>query len=66
VAAVNENDRIVIFREDCPVPIPDIEELAARLHIHPSGFELRKVDRIPRLANGKTDYPSLLRNSSGQ
>ena len=66
VAAVNENDRIVIFCEEREGGTPDIEGLAARLHIHPSGFELRKVSQIPRLANGKTDYPSLLRNSSRQ
>jgi acyl-CoA synthetase (AMP-forming)/AMP-acid ligase II len=66
VAAVNENDRIVIFREDCPGSVPDIEELAARLHIHPSGFELRKVSQIPRLANGKTDYRLLLHSSFRQ
>lgn len=66
VAAVDENDRIVIFREECPGSTADIEELAARLHIHPSGFELRKVSQIPRLANGKTDYRSLLHNSLRQ
>jgi len=66
VAAVNENDRIVIFHEERQGDAPDIEGLSARLHVHPSGFELRKVSQIPRLANGKTDYPSLLRNSSGQ
>jgi long-chain acyl-CoA synthetase len=66
VAAVNENDRIVIFCEERRGDTPDIEGLSGRLHIHPSGFELRKVGQIPRLANGKTDYPSLLRSSSGQ
>jgi long-chain acyl-CoA synthetase len=66
VAAVNENDRIVIFCEERQGPTPDIEGLSARLHIHPSGFELRKVSQIPRLANGKADYHSLLHNSSRQ
>jgi len=66
VAAVNENDRIVIFCEERQGGTPDINGLSARLHIHPSGFELRKVNQIPRLANGKTDYPSLPHNSPRQ
>ena len=65
VAAVSHNDRILIFcessRGESPNGgVPNIEQLAARLRMHPSGFEVRMVPAIPRLANGKTDYRSLV------
>lgn len=65
VAAVGDNERILIFCESSPGTSPNgaapsIEELSARLRIHPSGFEVRMVPAIPRLANGKTDYRSLV------
>jgi acyl-coenzyme A synthetase/AMP-(fatty) acid ligase len=70
VAAVSQNDRILIFCEhNLAAPnggVPNIEELAARLRIHPSGFEVRMVPAIPRLANGKTDYRSLVADFAKQ
>jgi hypothetical protein len=36
-----------------------VRSLSARLRIHPSGFVVRGIETIPRLANGKIDYRSL-------
>jgi acyl-CoA synthetase (AMP-forming)/AMP-acid ligase II len=64
VAAVSDNDRILIFCEQragaANGDAPNVEALAARLRMHPSGFEVRMVASIPRLANGKTDYRALV------
>lgn len=60
VAAVNLQDRIIIYAESSGgITAGSVEQLAARLRLHPSGFELRCVNAIPRLANGKVDYRSL-------
>jgi len=60
VAAVNHQDRLVIYAEHPGVLFADaVKQLAARLQLHPSGFEIREIDSIPRLANGKVDYRSL-------
>ena len=60
VAAVNERDRIVVYTEQNTAVFDEpVRQLSARLRIHLSGFEVRAVERIPRLANGKTDYRSL-------
>jgi len=62
VAAVNQGERLVIYAER-----PDagfsaaVNELARRLNLHRSGFEIRAIDAIPRLANSKVDYQSLKR-----
>ena len=62
VAAVNQEDRLVIYAEHPGVTFADaVNQLAARLKLHPSGFEIREIESIPRLANGKVDYPSLVR-----
>jgi hypothetical protein len=37
-----------------------VDRLAGRLKVHRSGFEIREIDAIPRLANGKVDYRSLM------
>jgi len=60
VAAVNEQERVVIYTER-PGPGFDeaVQQLAARLRLHGSAFESRPIDSIPRLANGKIDYRSL-------
>jgi hypothetical protein len=57
---VNHQDRLVIYAEHPGVLFADaVKQLAARLQLHPSGFEIREIDSIPRLANGKVDYRSL-------
>lgn len=63
VAAVEGKDRIVIF---CEIGEPNLLEeaktrLAARLGISHHGFDFRSVARLPTLANGKIDYPTLAR-----
>lgn len=61
VAAVPEGDRVAVFAESAGA-----EEckraaklLAERLHLHVSGFDVRPVDALPLLANGKVDYRGL-------
>jgi acyl-CoA synthetase (AMP-forming)/AMP-acid ligase II len=64
VAAVNQQDRLVIYAEHPGAMFADaVNQLAARLKLHPSGFEIREIDVIPRLANGKVDYRSLARTA---
>jgi long-chain acyl-CoA synthetase len=60
LAAVNERDRIIIYCERSPAELSrPLRALSEKLRIHPSGFECRHLERIPRLANGKVDYLSL-------
>ena len=60
VAAVNEQDRIILYSEQNSAAFAEaIQRLSGRLRIHPSGFEVRTMQSIPRLANGKIDYRSL-------
>jgi len=62
VAAVNERDRILIYTEQNSAALAEpVQQLSARLRIHPSGFEVRTIESLPRLANGKIDYQSLAR-----
>ena len=61
VAAVNEQDRIVVYTEQNSAAFAEaVQGLSGRLRIHPSGFEVRTTQTIPRLANGKIDYRSLV------
>jgi acyl-CoA synthetase (AMP-forming)/AMP-acid ligase II len=61
VAAINEQDRVLIFTERRDAAFDEaVAELSTRLRIHPSAFEVRHVPAIPILANGKTDYRSLV------
>jgi long-chain acyl-CoA synthetase len=58
--AENEAERIVIYTEGSSAALEEpLQQLAVRLRIHHTGFEIRSVGRIPRLANGKVDYRSL-------
>ena len=57
-AAVGGNDTIWVF---CAFGTPDeVEQLgrsvAARLRIHRTGLQFRRVDAIPATGSGKTDY----------
>jgi acyl-CoA synthetase (AMP-forming)/AMP-acid ligase II len=66
VAAATEGDRILIFHEGVSHESASsafghrVAETAARLRLHPSGFEVHAVERIPRFPNGKTDYRTLV------
>ena len=60
VAAVNGGDRLVIYAERPDAAFEGaVDRLASRLNLHRAGFEVRAIDAIPRLANGKIDYQSL-------
>ncbi len=60
VAAVNQRERLVIYAERPGAGFAHaVDQLAAKLKLHPSGFEVREIESIPRLANGKVDYRSL-------
>jgi long-chain acyl-CoA synthetase len=60
VAAVSEGERLVIYAERPGEAFAAaVDELARRLNLHRSGFEIREIDAIPRLANSKVDYQSL-------
>jgi hypothetical protein len=34
-------------------------QLGETMHLHPSGFDVRTVDTLPLLGNGKIDYRML-------
>lgn len=61
VAAVPAGDKVVLFAEGAARDIcKDISlALADRLHLHSSGFDVRAIDTVPRMASGKVDYQSL-------
>jgi acyl-coenzyme A synthetase/AMP-(fatty) acid ligase len=58
VAAVGVGDRVRIWCEGVPPERqPQLVDLVAgELNVHRSGIEVRVVERLPRLANGKPDY----------
>jgi len=41
-----------------------VDRLAERLRLHPTGFDVRPVERLPLLPSGKIDYRSLERGSA--
>jgi acyl-CoA synthetase (AMP-forming)/AMP-acid ligase II len=61
VAAVAAGDRIVVWcaGADDGARREVASLLARRLRLHPSGFDVRHVDRLPTLSSGKVDYQSL-------
>jgi len=62
VAAVNHGDRLLLYAEQPGAAFSDaVDRLAGRLNLHRAGFEIRAIDALPRLANGKIDYQSLTR-----
>lgn len=64
VAAIDEPDRLVIYTEVSSGALADaVTQLAARLKLHPSCFEIRAIESIPRLPNGKVNYASLIRSA---
>jgi acyl-coenzyme A synthetase/AMP-(fatty) acid ligase len=58
-AAVSGNDRVVVFGEGVDDPKAVAKLIAERLRVHPSGVEVREIDHLPLLPNGKIDYRSL-------
>ncbi|GAA3227409.1 AMP-binding protein [Actinocorallia longicatena] len=61
VAAVSHGDRVVIWAEraDEAALARAAGELADRLRLHHSGFDVRSLDALPLLGNGKIDYRAL-------
>ncbi len=61
VAAVSGEDKIVVWAEgvDEPARRGIATELAERLNLHWSGFDVRSIDSLPLLASGKVDYRAL-------
>jgi acyl-CoA synthetase (AMP-forming)/AMP-acid ligase II len=60
-AVLDGGDRLLLF---CAFGDPEAlaalqRELAARLRVHRSGLELRRIDELPLLASGKVDYQRL-------
>ncbi|MDG6107410.1 AMP-binding protein [Dactylosporangium aurantiacum] len=61
VAAVAGDDKVIVFVEGATAEdlAPRVNELADRLKLHWSGFEMRGVPALPLLSNGKVDYRAL-------
>ncbi|HVW45091.1 MAG TPA: AMP-binding protein [Amycolatopsis sp.] len=64
VAAIAGDDKVVLFVEvtagiDDEVCRQASRALGERLHLHPSGFDVRPIDAVPLLASGKIDYQAL-------
>ncbi|MFG1845163.1 AMP-binding protein [Micromonospora carbonacea] len=61
VVAVSGPDRVVVFVEGGTDDGTRVlaGRLAERLRLHRSGFDVRAVERLPQLPNGKIDYRSL-------
>jgi acyl-coenzyme A synthetase/AMP-(fatty) acid ligase len=61
VAAVSGPDRVVIFVEGITDEAASAlaGRLSERLKLHRSGFDVRSIERLPQLSNGKIDYRSL-------
>ena len=61
VAAVDAGDRLRVWAEGADGATREAigKELAERLKLHPSGFDVRAIDALPLLGNGKVDYKAL-------
>jgi acyl-CoA synthetase (AMP-forming)/AMP-acid ligase II len=60
-AAVSGEDRLIVFLEGADSGTCDAvaRELAERMLLHPTGFQVRSVTEMPLLSNGKVDYRTL-------
>ena len=60
-AVIQDGDRLLVFCAFGDAALLDgvQRELAARLRVHRSGLELRRVEALPTLASGKVDYQRL-------
>lgn len=61
VAAISAGDKVVIWLERAPADTCGevAKALSERLHLHVKGFDVRAIDELPLLANGKIDYRAL-------
>lgn len=61
VAAVAGDDKVVVYVEPAAAErrAELVSRLADQLRLHRSGFDVRVVDSLPLLANGKVDYRAL-------
>ncbi|KAB2351745.1 AMP-binding protein [Actinomadura rudentiformis] len=61
VAAVGADDRVIVWAERATAEIcrRAAPALAEELRLHNTGIEVRGIDRLPLLANGKVDYRAL-------
>ena len=61
MAAVPGDEKVVIFAEgaDSDARRAIATQLGEALKLHPSGFDVREIDALPLLGNGKIDYRSL-------
>jgi acyl-CoA synthetase (AMP-forming)/AMP-acid ligase II len=60
-AVIQDGERLLVFCAFGDAALLDgvQRELAARLRVHRSGLELRRVEALPTLASGKVDYQRL-------
>jgi acyl-CoA synthetase (AMP-forming)/AMP-acid ligase II len=65
-AVIAGDDRLIVFveTEDPSWRAHVTAALSAELHVHARGIEVRIIDRLPRLANGKIDYQELASRAS--
>ncbi|HEY1572338.1 MAG TPA: AMP-binding protein [Pseudonocardiaceae bacterium] len=61
VAAVSAGDRVTLYVEgaDTRGTVETARQLAHRLRMHVSGFDVRGIDSFPLLPSGKIDYRAL-------
>ncbi|MBO2452179.1 AMP-binding protein [Actinomadura barringtoniae] len=61
VAAVGADDRVIVWAEGGTEPAcsDTAGALSERLRLHHTGIEVRGIDRLPLLPNGKVDYRAL-------
>jgi acyl-CoA synthetase (AMP-forming)/AMP-acid ligase II len=61
VAAISGEEKIVVWLEgaDADTLASGASLLSERLHLHRSGFDLRTIETLPLLSNGKIDYRTL-------
>ncbi len=61
IAVTAADEAIVIWTEssDVDVVTSDVRQVAAKLHLHWTGFRVRTIDEFPLLPSGKVDYRQL-------
>lgn len=60
VACSGDDDKVIVWTTDVE-RVSDLRRLLAeRTNIHPTAFDVRTVDAIPRTASGKVHYRSLI------
>jgi hypothetical protein len=61
VAAISGDEKVIVWLENIDETDRALRaaELAERLKLHYSGFDVRSIDALPLLPNGKVDYKTL-------